>query len=315
MGLTELEDKITGSIDKLSESVVTIRSTRIMRQFPFGNAPINGSGSGFIIDSNGYIASNYHVVNGASKVEVVLKDGSAFAGNVIGGDKATDVVLIKIEGGNLPSARLGDSERLKVGQLALAIGNSLDLPGGPTISLGVVSALGRPLPWANFIFEGLIQTDAAINPGNSGGPLADSDGNVIGMNTAMVPFAQGVGFAIPINTIKWVLEQIINKGRVVRPSLGVSVLGLTPALSRRFRLPVDSGVLLENVSPNSPAHKSGLQPGDIVESIGGFDVNTIKGLLLALSKLPVGEGINLKFVREGKRREVRIRLEERRIEN
>jgi serine protease Do len=170
MSLTEFENKITGSVEKLSESVVTIRSVKLMREIPFRTVPIQGSGSGFIMDSNGHIVTNYHVIDGASRVEVTLKDGRSYMGNVVGGDRATDVVLIKVESGNLPAAKLGDSEKLKVGQISLAIGNALDLPGAPTVSAGVISAIGRPMPWADFIFEGLLQTDAAINPGNSEDP-------------------------------------------------------------------------------------------------------------------------------------------------
>lgn len=314
MQLTELENKITKSIDELSESVVVVKSTRVAKDF-FARMPIRGSGSGFILNSQGHVVTNYHVVDGASKVEVILKDGRTFPGTIVGGDKATDVILIKIDGNNLPAAKLGDSEHLKVGQFSLAIGNSLDLPGGPTVSLGVVSAIARPMPWADFIFEGLIQTDAAINPGNSGGPLADSSGRVIGMNTAMVPFAQGVGFAIPINTIKWVIDQIVENGRVIRPALGVSVIALNPAISRRFSLPVSSGVLIEDISRNSPAHKAGLHPGDIVQKIGSYEVKTTKELLFALSKLQINESTSLSFIREGKPSQVSIRLAERPIEN
>lgn len=310
MVLTEFEDKITGSVDRLSESVVTVRSVKLMREIPFRTVPIRGSGTGFIIDSNGHIVTNYHVIDGASKVEVTLKDGRTFMGNVIGGDKATDVMLIKVESGNLPAVKLGDSEKLKVGQLALAIGNALDLPGAPTVSMGVISAIGRPMPWADFIFEGLIQTDAAINPGNSGGPLADLDGNVIGINTAMVPFAQGVGFAIPINTVKWVVEQVLERGRVVRPMLGVSAMSLNPSIARRFSLATDKGALVSGVFPNSPAQRANMQEGDVIEKVGPYDVKGIKDLLMALSKLPIKEEVTVRFIRDRKKQEVRLKLME-----
>src|SRR5271163_2318685 len=143
MSIVDFESKITGSVERLSESVVTVRSMKLMREIPFRTIPVKGSGSGFIIDSIGHVVTNYHVVDGASKVEVTLKDGRTYVGNVIGGDKATDVMLIKIDGTHLPAATLGDSEKLKVGQIALAIGNALDLPGAPTVSSGVVSAIGR----------------------------------------------------------------------------------------------------------------------------------------------------------------------------
>ncbi len=171
--LTSLESQITGAVEKLSESVVSIDSVRVTRDFAYGVVPIEGKGSGLIIDSKGYVITNNHVIDGAAKVQIHLKDGRSFVGEVVGSDPSTDIAVVHVEAENLPAATLGDSEQLKVGQLALAIGNTLGLQGGPTVSLGVVSALGRPLPGADFIFEGLIQTDTAINPGNSGGPLAD----------------------------------------------------------------------------------------------------------------------------------------------
>src|SRR2546430_8534105 len=235
--LTSLESQITGAVEKLSESVVSIDSVRVTRDFAYGVVLIEGKGSGLVIDSKVYVITNNHVIDGAAKVQIHLKDGRSFVGEVVGSDPSTDIAVIHVEAENLPAAILGDSEQLKVGQLALAIGNTLGLQGGPTVSLGVVSALGRPLPGADFIFEGLIQTDTAINPGNSGGPLADIIGNVIGMNTAMIPYAQGVGFAIPVNTIKWVMQQIREKGRVVRPWLGIYGTTLNEALARRYDHP------------------------------------------------------------------------------
>src|SRR5438132_1141391 len=270
--LTSLESQITGAVEKLSESVVSIDSVRVTRDFAYGVVPIEGKGSGLIIDSKGYVITNNHVIDGAAKVQIHLKDGRSFVGEVVGSDPSTDIAVVHVEAENLPAATLGDSEGLKVGQLALAIGNTLGLQGGPTVSLGVVSALGRPLPGADFIFEGLIQTDTAINPGNSGGPLADISGNVIGMNTAMIPYAQGVGFAIPVNTIKWVMQQIREKGRVVRPWLGIYGTTLSEALARRYDLPADSGVLVVEVDARGPAYRSGLRVGDVIIGIGSHTI-------------------------------------------
>jgi S1-C subfamily serine protease len=310
MALSALETRITESVETLSSSVVTIKITRPEKSFAAGGAPIQGSGSGFIIDSIGDVVTNYHVVFGASKVEVVLKDGRTYDGSIVGGDRATDVMLIRIDGTNLPVAKLGNSEKLKVGQMALAIGNALDLPGAPTVSLGVISALGRPLPWADFIFEGMIQTDAAINPGNSGGPLADLDGNVVGINTAMIPYAQGVGFAIPINTVKWVLEQVLEKGKVVRPMLGVLVMNLNPMVTKRYSIDAKEGALITNVFKDSPAQRVGLRELDIIEKIGPHEVKSTKDLTVALSKLRVNENVTIKFVRNGKAMELILKLAE-----
>src|SRR5690348_11393152 len=238
--LSALENQVTEAVERLSESVVSIDSVRVTRDFRYGLVPIEGKGSGVIIDKNGLIITNNHVIDESTRVQVHLKDGRTLLGEVVGTDPSTDIALIRVAAENLPAANLGDSEHLKVGQIALAIGNTLGLQGAPTVSMGVVSALGRPLPGTDFIFEGLIQTDTAINPGNSGGPLADIGGNVIGMNTAMIPFAQGVGFAIPANTIKWVTQQILEKGRVIRPWLGISGANMNQAIARRYDLPADS---------------------------------------------------------------------------
>jgi len=308
--LTSLESQVTGAVEKLSESVVGIDSTKLTRDNRFGLVPIEGQGSGVIIDPRGTIVTNHHVIDDASKVQVHLKDGRTLVGEVIGSDKATDIALVRVNAENLPSATLGDSESLRVGQFVLAIGNALGLPGAPTVSLGVISALGRPLPGTDFVLEGLVQTDAAINPGNSGGPLADLEGRVIGINTAMIPFAQGVGFAIPSSTIRTIIDQISKHGRVVRPWLGISGLDVNPSVARRFGLSVESGVLLAEVMRDSPAHTAGLREGDIVVGIGANKVERMKGLVTALSRFAIGERVTMSFVRTGTTYEADLRLAE-----
>src|SRR3989304_2774971 len=278
MTLESFEKEITEAVEKLSESVVTIDSMRLARDFRYGLVPLEGMGSGVIISEDGYIVTNNHVIDGAAKVQVNLKDGRSFTGEVIGGDSATDIAVLKVDANNLPAAKLGESEKLKVGQVALAIGNTLGLPGGPTVSLGVISALGRPLPGADYIYEGLIQTDTAINPGNSGGPLADINGNIIGINTAMIPFAQGVGFAIPIDAVKRIREQIIEKGRVVRPWLGISAIDLKRSIARRYSIPIEKGVFIVDVAHRSPAYEAGLRVGDVLVQVGSYEVNQMKDL-------------------------------------
>lgn len=310
VNLTGLETQVTSAVEKLSESVVGIDSTKLTRDYRFGLVPIEGQGSGVIIDSNGLIVTNHHVIDDAAKVQVHLKDGRSFVGEVVGSDEATDIALIRVKAENLPHATLGDSESLKVGQFALAIGNALGLPGAPTVSLGVISALGRPLPGTDFVIEGLIQTDAAINPGNSGGPLADLNGNVMGLNTAMIPFAQGVGFAIPSETIKRTIDQISKNGRVVRPWLGISGLDVNPSVARRYGLSVEAGVLLAEVVRDGPSYRAGLREGDIVVSIGENKVDKMKSLVTALSRFKIGEEVSISFVRTGSTYETNLRLAE-----
>ena len=310
MELSDLNDQIVKAVEKLSGSVVSIDSVRLARDYRFGVVPLEGQASGVIIDSTGYIVTNNHVIDGAAKVQVTLKDGRTFVGEVVGTDPATDVALVRVDGVNLPVANLGDSESLKAGQIVLAIGNALGLPGGPTVSMGVIGALGRPLPGTDFVLEGFIQTDAAINPGNSGGPLADLSGNVIGINTAMIPFAQGVGFAIPTHTVNRVVEQIIRHGRVVRPFLGISGVDMNPAIARRFNLPVDSGVLLADVGRDTPAYEGGLRSGDIIFRVGDQEVKQMRDLVLSLSGVSVGNVLRIRFVRGGREYDTSVRLVE-----
>jgi S1-C subfamily serine protease len=176
--------------------------------------------------------------------------------------------------------------------------------------MGVISALGRPLPGADFIFEGLIQTDTAINPGNSGGPLADLNGNVIGINTAMIPYAQGVGFAIPVNTVKWAANQLFEKGRVVRPWLGIVGTSLNRALARRYDLPAESGVLVVEVDPQGPAYEAGLRTGDILVQIGSHTIAEMKDVLSSLSKLRINDEVEISLLRLGSKRKTVLRLME-----
>ena len=297
-------------MDKLSESVVSISSTRLASSYSNRVVPIEGEGSGVILDSQGFIITNNHVIDRAAKVKVMLKDGRNFFGQVIGGDESTDIALIKIKADNLPAADLGNSDALKVGQIALAIGNALGLDGGHTVSAGVVSALGRPLPGSDLIFEGLIQTDAAINPGNSGGALANIKGEVIGINTAIIPFAQGVGFAIPINTAKRICMQIRESGRVIRPWLGIYGTNLDSALSRRFDISQKNGVLVVRIFPDSPAYESGLRVGDIITKIDKFQIKNMKDLLEVLSNLSIGSDAKISLLRMGTAYNAIIQVEE-----
>ncbi len=299
------------AVEKVSESIVSVSSVRLERRF-FGVVPLEGQGSGIVLDKGGLIITNNHVIDGASQVHVGFKDGRTLVGEVVGSDEATDVAVIRLGANDLPAADLGDSESVKVGQFVLAIGNALALPGGPTVSTGVLSAKGRPLPGTDFIFEGLLQTDAAVNPGNSGGPLADLDGRVIGITTMMIPYAQGMGFAIPINTVKRIAQDILEKGSVVRPWIGISGVDVSPALARRYGIQSTTGFLVAEVTPGSPASLAGLRPGDVVFGADGGEVRQTKDLLFALSKVPPGESITLGINRMGSTGELQVRPAESR---
>jgi len=306
MALSGFENQVTQAVEKLSESIVSVSSMRLERRF-FGIIPSEGQGSGIVLDRKGLIITNNHVIDGANQVHVSLKDGRTFTGEVVGSDEATDVAVIRVEAPDLPAAELGDSEALRVGQIVLAIGNALALPGGPTVSMGVLSAKGRPLPGSDFIFEGLLQTDAAVNPGNSGGPLADLDGRIIGITTLMIPFAQGMGFAIPINTVKKIAQEILENGRVTRRWIGISGIDVTPQLARRYNLQTESGFLVAEVVPRSPADFAGLRNGDVVVGAGGSNVKQTKDLLLAISKVGAGDNISIDINRMGRRGVLEVR--------
>ena len=299
MALSGFENQVTLAVEKLSESIVSVSSMRLERRF-FGIIPSEGQGSGIILDRNGLIITNNHVIDGANQVHVSLKDGRTFTGEVVGSDENTDVAVIRVSASDLPAAELGDSEALKVCQIVLAIGNALALPGGPTVSMGVLSAKGRPLPGSDFIFEGLLQTDAAVNPGNSGGPLADLDGRIIGITTLMIPYAQGMGFAIPINTVKKIAQEILETGKVTRRWIGISGIDVTPQLARRYNLQTESGFLVAEVVPRSPADYAGLRSGDVVVGAAGEAVKHTKDLLVAISKVQAGGSIRLDVNRMGR---------------
>jgi serine protease Do len=309
LALSGFEDQVTQAVEKLSESIVGVSSMRLERRI-FGIVPLEGQGSGIILDRKGLVVTNNHVIDGANQVHVNLKDGRTFTGEVVGADEATDVAVIRVEADDLPAADLGDSETLKVGQFVLAIGNALALPGGPTVSMGVLSAKGRPLPGSDFIFEGLLQTDAAVNPGNSGGPLADLDGRIIGITTMMIPYAQGMGFAIPINTVKKIAQEILESGHVSRRWIGISGVDVTPQLARRYELRSESGFLVAEVVPRSPAEYAGIRNGDVVVGANGGEVKHTKDLLLAISRVGEGGSVRLDIDRMGKRGSVDVRPSE-----
>lgn len=265
-----------------------------------------GTGSGFIINTDGHILTNAHVVDGADRVNVILKDGRSFQGRVLGTDQLTDVAVIKIEANNLPTVSIGDSEQLRPGEWAIAIGNPLGLDN--TVTTGIISGTGRsssqvgvPDKRVNFI-----QTDAAINPGNSGGPLLNASGQVIGMNTAIIRGAQGLGFAIPINTAQNIAQQLIAKGKVEHPYLGIQMVTLTPELKQNLNsnpnaglsINEENGVLIAKVMPNSPAARSGLRAGDVIQNINGQTVTQADDVQKAVEKAQVGGELQLEVRRE-----------------
>jgi S1-C subfamily serine protease len=268
-----------------------------------------GAGSGVIIAPDGYVLTNSHVVHGAVRLEVALGDGRAFTARLVGDDPATDLAVVRIDAAGLPFAPLGDSERLRVGQLVIAIGNPLGFQA--TVTAGVISALGRSLrSQSGRLIENIIQTDAALNPGNSGGPLADSRGRVVGINTAVIRGAQGICFAVPASTARWVTGLLIREGRVHRAYLGIAgePRPLPPSVAREQRLTRPSGVGVVQVTPGGPAEGAGVRPGDTIVALDGTSVASLDDLHRLLSRMAIGASVRLAVVRGNARLELRATL-------
>ncbi|HEY6949531.1 MAG TPA: trypsin-like peptidase domain-containing protein [Nitrososphaeraceae archaeon] len=275
------EESIVNAVEKVSKSVVNIASVRMMQDQLFRVFPVQGVGSGVIIDNRGHILTNNHVIDGTDRIRVTLGDSKQVSAKVVGTDEETDLAVVMAEPleinthneVNFQPANLGNSEELKVGQIVMALGNPFGLTGGPTVTGGIISSLNRNVQFENGILE-LVQTDAAINPGNSGGPLINTKGEVVAINTAKIPYGQGIGFAVPINTVKLILNDLIENGQVTRPWLGISTVKLSPRMATFYRLPLVHGALIVNVEPYSPAENAGLRRGDIIEEIDGNKIES-----------------------------------------
>ncbi|HEY9850871.1 MAG TPA: HhoA/HhoB/HtrA family serine endopeptidase [Leptolyngbyaceae cyanobacterium] len=274
-----------------------------------------GTGSGFIINSNGDILTNAHVVDGADRVTVTLRDGRTFQGKVMGRDPVTDVAVVKIQANNLPTVKIGNSDNLKPGEWAIAIGNPLGLDN--TVTTGIISATGRTssqvgVPDKRVSF---IQTDAAINPGNSGGPLLNAAGEVIGMNTAIIQGAQGIGFAIPINTAQNIADRLVANGKVEHPFLGIQMVDLTPEVKQNINsdpnsglsVNEDQGVLIVRVMPNSPAAKAGLRAGDVIQKVNDRSAKDGRTVQQMVEQSGVGGNLKVEVSRNGQNLSLAVR--------
>ena len=321
--LGSFEKDIVNVVKKTMPAVVNISTVTLVEDFFFGVYPQSGIGSGFIIDPKGYILTNYHVVEGARKIDVTLSEGKKYTGKIVGYDKRSDLAVIKIDAENLPYLPLGDSDKLEPGQFAIAIGNPYGL--NRTVTLGIVSALNRTIIEPNGVrLENLIQTDAAINPGNSGGPLINIKGEVIGINTAIKSDAQGIGFAIPINKAKEIANKLIKEGKITYPWIGIRGYAITSDMLDYIKFPVNKGVVIAEVVPRSPADKAGLKGGnrviyvdgtqiivggDIITKIDGKSVESMEDLRSEVQKRKVGDTVEITYIRNGKEYTVKIKLE------
>lgn len=274
------------------------------------NAPRQlGQGSGVIVTKDGYILTNNHVVDGADEVKVGLQDGREFTGKVVGKDPKTDVAVLKIDGKDLPFIAMADSDRIEVGDIVLAVGNPFGI--GQTVTMGMISATGRAT--LGLDYEDFIQTDAAINPGNSGGALVDADGRLIGINTAILSRSggnQGIGFAIPMNLARDVMESLVADGRVTRGYLGVMIQDVTPSLAKEFKLKDQKGALIGDVVPNGPAEKAGLKSGDIVLEFNGKAVTGSRQLKLQVARVKPTESVPVKVLRNGSTKTLEVTVKE-----
>ena len=311
------EDLIANAAERVSTSTVNIASVKMVQDQLFRIFPVEGVGSGVIIDQNGYILTNNHVIDDAKRLKVTLTDGQMLNGKVIGKDELTDLAVVKAEGIStdesdvLPYAHLGNSDNLKIGQVVIAIGNPFGLTGGPTVTAGIVSSLNRNIQFENGVLE-LIQTDAAINPGNSGGPLVNTNGEVIAINTAKMPYAHGIGFAVPINMAKSIMSELIENGRVTnRPWIGIASIEITRQLAHYYQLPVTEGALIAQVEPYSPADDAGLRKGDIIEEIDGNRINDPSQVSSQVRKKQVSDRVLMIINRYGRRFEVPLHLQAR----
>ena len=293
------EKNVLDTLEKANKSVVNINTLKLVRHMFYQAVPVGGLGSGTIIDTEGYVLTNNHVVGGAEKISVTLWNGDVLEGKIVGTCAVHDTAVVKVDQQNLFAAKLGDSDNLRVGQRVYAIGNPFGLAGGPSVTSGVISATNRTIESQRGLIENLVQTDAAINPGNSGGPLVDLEGQVIAINTAIIPYAQGIGFAIPINSAKNCTDEMINNGISVRPWLGIVGLGVTEDIVRYYDLPIAHGVLITKVSDGSPAQRAGIIMGDIILRIGNLQVENIEDLLGETHKRKVGERVRIIIYRRG----------------
>lgn len=298
------EPSFADLVAKVRPAVVSIITQSVTQNFFLQNIPQRGAGSGIIFTPDGYILTNNHVVQDAQSITVVLPvsqafpEGASYSGKIIGTDNLTDIAVVKVEAQNLPIIPFGDSEKLRLGEWVVAIGNAEDLPGGPTVTQGIVSALGRSITTSDGITHNeLIQTDAAINPGNSGGPLLNMNGEVIGINSAILASAQNIGFAVSSATAIPIRDQLLKYGKVTWPWLGISGATLTSAIAAERGLSVTKGVLLSSIFRGSPADKAGLKPNDVIIAFGGEKINTIEQLQKAIRKHHVGDKVEVTYVR------------------
>ena len=302
---------ISSLVKRVNPTVASIAVESVTRGvfFDFND---EGAGSGVVIRDDGYIVTNYHVVQNADEIAVSLPSGDTYTAKVVGQDLITDLAVIKVDNEDpLPTADLVSSDAVNVGDWVVAVGNSLALKGGPTVTLGIISAKGRTIDTQHGVLYDMIQTDAAINDGNSGGPVVNMDGEVIGISTAIYRQAQGIGFAVSSSVAAPIIESLIEHGRVVRPLIGLSGTDVTPANANRLGLPVDEGIIVTRMSRDGPAAKAGLKVGDVVIKMDGIPTPDMAKFLTRLWTYDVDDVVELEYISEGVFAVAEVQLAER----
>ena len=297
---------------KVGPAIVGITNKAVGRDWFNRQVEVDkGTGSGVIFKSDGYIVTNNHVVDGAKELTVALADGRTLKAELVGADPYTDLAVIKVDATDLPTAEFGDSDDIMVGEPAIAIGNPMGLEFQGSVTAGVISALNRTLNVGENRVK-LLQTDAAINPGNSGGALVTADGKVIGINSAKLAATgvEGMGFAIPVNTVKPIIDQLINKGHVTYPYLGLGVLDKQTAAQAGYQLNLDAGVIVMQVESGGPADNAGIRPRDVILKIDGKETNTVADLRAAISEHSVGDTVTITVQRGSQTSDVEAALAE-----
>ncbi|MHA1244304.1 MAG: S1C family serine protease [Candidatus Heimdallarchaeota archaeon] len=296
MPLEKLEEKIVTVVDDVLPSVVSVSTTVLAQVNLFTVKPVQGMGSGVIVGEDGIIITNAHVVRKAQKVDIQLHSGRKMEAEILGMMRGLDIAVLKVKAEHLDPITIGESSTLKVGQFALAVGNPLGL--GKSVTFGMVSALDRSISAENAQMEGLIQTTAQINPGNSGGALVNTNAELIGIPTAVIPYSQGIGFAIPIDSVKGLIDEFQETGEISTPWIGISGSTIDQQIAKYYQLTREKGALVVKV-PKGPAKSVGIEPGDIIIAIDDKEINSIQILTQKIVKKRIGEEVKIRYVRNG----------------